>query len=280
MPLMFRSFIFLLVVISLTACSSSRKSAFKSTNKIYFKKADSVASVIVAQPVVEPVKAESLKVPEDWAGTTNFGLRKPNMVIIHHTAQDSCGQTLRTFTLERTQVSAHYVICKDGTLNHMLNDYLRGWHAGNSQWGSNTDINSSSIGIEIDNNGFADFTGAQLNTLLGLLKHLKEAYRIPAENFIGHGDIAPGRKVDPQVKFPWKILADSGYGIWYDTTGIQVPQAFDERVALRLIGYDIRNLTASVEAFRRHFMGYETKGMLTNDERKVLQALVKKVAAL
>ena len=274
--------IFFLVLSSffIVSCASSRKSAWYKTNEVYHAKADSVAAKIKEQPTVEPVIADSLKYPDEWVGTTNFGLRKPNMVIIHHTAQDSCGQTLRTFTLERTSVSAHYVICKDGTLHHMLNDYLRGWHAGNSKWGWNTDINSGSIGIEIDNNGFADFTPAQINTLLGLLKTLKEKHNIPTSNFIGHSDIAPGRKVDPQVKFPWKLLADSGYGIWYDTTGITFPESFDERIALKLIGYDISNITATVEAFRRHFMGYEAKGPVTFEERKVLYALLRKISGI
>jgi N-acetyl-anhydromuramyl-L-alanine amidase AmpD len=48
-----------------------------------------------------------------------------------------------------------YVICKDGTLHHMLNDYLRAWHAGVGKWEMR--INSTSIGIEIDNNGVDSF---------------------------------------------------------------------------------------------------------------------------
>src|SRR4030095_16852175 len=104
-----------------------------------------------------------------WVGTTNFNLRKPNYVIIHHTAQKSCDQTLKTFTLTRTQVSAHYVICEDGTIHHMLNDYFRAWHAGVGKWGNNSDINSSSIGIELDNDGFEVFSESQINSLMTLL---------------------------------------------------------------------------------------------------------------
>jgi N-acetylmuramoyl-L-alanine amidase len=94
----------------------------------------------------------------EWVGTVNFNLRKPNFVILHHTAQDSVQQTLKTFTLKQTNVSAHYVIARDGKVIHMLNDYLRAWHAGNGSWGRDTDINSSSIGIELDNNGFEPFS--------------------------------------------------------------------------------------------------------------------------
>jgi N-acetylmuramoyl-L-alanine amidase len=78
---------------------------------------------------------------------------KPNFIIIHHTAQDSLQQTIKTFTVTRTQVSSHYVIADDGSVIQMLNDYLRAWHAGRGSWGKDTDINSSSIGIELDNNG-------------------------------------------------------------------------------------------------------------------------------
>ena len=102
-------------------------------------------------------------------------MRRPNYVIIHHTAQNSCEQTLKTFTLPRTQVSSHYVICKDGTVHHMLNDLLRGHHAGVSKWGNATDLNSSSIGIEIDNNGFETFTEAQINSLLDCIGSIKKS---------------------------------------------------------------------------------------------------------
>jgi N-acetylmuramoyl-L-alanine amidase len=128
----------------------------------------------------------------------------------------------------------------------MLNDYLRAWQAGLSKWGNNTDINSSSIGIELDNDGFEYFTDPQINSLLILLDSLKNRYKIPQENFIGHGDIAPGRKVDPNWRFPWKTLADHGFGTWWDDTShVIVPQGFndqtDERIAHN--GYNIKDST-------------------------------------
>jgi N-acetylmuramoyl-L-alanine amidase len=77
---------------------------------------------------MSPTDLESIKT--EWIGTVNFNLRKPNFIIIHHTAQDSIQQTIRTFTLARTQVSAHYIIADNGNVVQMLNDYLRAWHAG------------------------------------------------------------------------------------------------------------------------------------------------------
>src|SRR4029078_3958449 len=115
----------------------------------YKKQAKAFAKTVSQNPL-----SDTFITAPQWVGTTNFNLRKPGFVIIHHTAQNSCEQTLKTFTMVTTQVSAHYVICKDGTIHHMLNDYLRAWQAGVSKWGNGTDINSLTIGIEIDNNGF------------------------------------------------------------------------------------------------------------------------------
>jgi N-acetylmuramoyl-L-alanine amidase len=212
-----------------------------------------------------------------WVGTTNFNLRKPNIVVIHHTAQNSCEQTLKTFTLTRTQVSAHYVICKAGTVYHMLNDYLRAWHGGVGKWGTVTDVNSASIGVELDNNGFEAFPDAQVNSLLTLLDTLKRRHNIPALNFIGHADIAPTRKNDPNVFFPWETLAKRGYGLWYDVPVDSLPPTFNHLVALKVVGYDIADTSAAITAFKRKFFAVEKPAQTLNDvERKALYSLMQK----
>jgi N-acetylmuramoyl-L-alanine amidase len=158
----------------------------------------------------------------------------------------------------------------------MLNDYLRAWQAGVSKWGNTTDINSISIGIEIDNNGFEPFTDEQINSLLQLLDRLKKAYNIPTANFIGHADIAPGRKADPNKYFPWQKLAENGFGFWYDTTGVQVHSDFDELGALRMIGYDIKNPEAAIQSFKLHFVQNDSTKVISDDEKKILVDLIKK----
>lgn len=248
------------------------KGPYYATNKVYKKQARAFAKELQRQP-----NAIDSTPPAPYsAGTTNFGMRKPNFVIIHHTAQNACDSTLRTFTLPRTQVSAHYVICKDGIIHHMLNDYLRAWHAGISKWGSNTDINSNSIGIELDNNGFEPFPDAQINSLLILLRQLKKNNNIPVANFIGHADIAPARKVDPNAYFPWQQLAQHGFGYWYDTTNIKLPDHFNTLQSLRIIGYDIKDSTAAIRAFKLHFIQQDKQPIMNDEDRKVLYALVKK----
>jgi N-acetylmuramoyl-L-alanine amidase len=262
-------FLFALFVIVIS-CS---RPPYYQTNKSYKKQAKFYAETIKKQPM--PFVASTPPAPY-WVGTTNFNMRKPGYVIIHHTAQNNCDQTLKTFTLPRTEVSAHYVICKDGTVYHMLNDYLRAWHAGVGRWGNLADINSASIGIEIDNNGVEVFTETQLTSLLQLLDTLKHEYTIPAANFIGHSDIAPVRKVDPNIYFPWKTLAERGYGLWYgDTTNQIVPESFNSMYALRIIGYDVRDTTAAIRAFKRHFL-QDTVAIISEGDKKVMYQLMQK----
>lgn len=245
---------------------------YAAANKSYKKQAKELAKIITQVP-----PKDSIATASPWVGTVNFNLRKPNFVILHHTAQNSCDQTLKTFTTTRTQVSSHYVICKDGLIHHMLNDYLRAWHGGASKWGNVTDINSSSIGIEIDNNGYEPFTDAQINSLLTLLANLKRAHNIPTANFIGHSDIAPTRKVDPNVYFPWKRLADNGFGLWWsDTTNVKVPDYFTSLEALRIIGFDVRDSTAAFRAFKQHFVQDTTRSSLNEAQKKVLFTLYRK----
>lgn len=261
-------YFYLCIIITLLSCSPK---PFSATNKEYRKKAVASSRLISQYPI-----KDSFATASDFVGTTNFSMRKPNFVIIHHTAQNSCDQTLNTFTLTKTQVSSHYVICRTGTLYHMLNDYLRGHHAGISFWGGTTDLNSSSIGIEIDNNGSEPFSEPQINSLLEILEKLKKAFSIPTKHFIGHADIAPGRKVDPSRYFPWEKLAKAGYGIWYDTLQVQVPEDFNHLLALRIIGYDISKPNNAIQSYKIHFVPQDTTTYIGDSDRKILYSLMQK----
>lgn len=255
----------------ITAIYSCSHNPYAATNKSYKKQSKDFAATLKQYPL-----EDSFNTAPYFAGTTNFNLRKPNFVIIHHTAQNSCDETLKTFTLTRRQVSAHYVICKDGTIHHMLNDYMRAWHAGIGKWGNDADINSSSIGIELDNNGFEIFSNAQMKSLLVLLESLKKKYNIPTANFIGHADIAPTRKNDPNIFFSWKELASKGFGYWYDdTSNIIIPKTFNHLQALRIIGYNIKDTTAAIVAFKRHWVQDTTRTLSETDE-KILYSVEKK----
>lgn len=259
-----------LFCIAVIFCLSCSRPPYSASNKLYKKQSKQLADIIKSYPL-----ADSLS-NAPFVGTTNFNLRKPNFVIIHHTAQNSCEQTLRTFTTNASQVSAHYVICKDGAIHHMLNDYMRAWHAGAGKWGNDADINSNSIGIELDNNGYETFAPEQISSLLKLLAALKKQYNIPQPNFIGHADIAPTRKTDPNIYFPWKLLAENGFGFWYDdTSNVSLPATFNHLQALRIIGYNVKDSNAAIVAFKRHWLGDSLPG-LDSGKYKILLQVMKK----
>ena len=297
--------------ILITSCGSN---PYAKTNRMHKQQAKFLAKQLKTFPPEQGGDVTGLRLSEDWVGTTNFNLRKANYVIIHHTAQDSVEQTLRTFTLPRTSVSSHYVISDDGEIFQMLNDYYRGWHAGVGKWGNNTDLNSSSIGIELDNNGFEPFSEAQIQSLIELLGVLKERHKIPTANFIGHSDIAPSRKVDPNANFPWERLAEEGFGYWYDDfpevapesvgdslapilvdkskdrtlllTEAEIPEinssmdtialTINPELALRVIGYDTSDLEAAIKAFKLHFIQDDVNAVLTEEDLKILYNLAQK----
>lgn len=270
----YRYYYFLLLsIFFLPACAPK---PFAASDKVYRNKTKGYLDIIKKQIPDSLKDSTGTAVPSNWVGTVNFGIRKPNYVIIHYTAQDSLQQTLKTFTITSTQVSAHYVIAKNGTVVHMVNDYLRANHAGLGKWGSVTDMNSCSLGIEIDNNGTLPFTDAQINSLLLLLADLKKNYNIPQANFIGHGDFAPKRKPDPGPLFPWKTLAQHGFGYWSDDVLELAPTDFDYSIALRLIGYDITDLNSAIIAFKRHFVQTDISSKLTQLDLNVLYNVYKK----
>jgi len=273
MVLKSRSLFLIAFTLLVSACSTNKYAA---TEKIYKQKAKDFSKIIRSIPpegqLYDPLEAAN----QTWVGSVNFGIRKPNFVIIHHTAQDSLAQTIKTFHSTKAGTSAHYVISRDGKVVQMVNDYLRANHAGISKWGKDTDLNSSSIGIELDNNGTTDvWTDVQINSLIKLLTTLKKKYGIPTANFIGHADIAPKRKPDPN-NFPWKKLAEKGFGYWYDDILKNPPVDFDTTNALKLIGYDTSDLGAAITAFKRHFIQTDITPKLTPVDILVLYNLYTK----
>lgn len=296
-----KNLFYLFLVLFIASCAT--KNPHKSTEKVYDQQLKTLEDQITSKEV-QPIPTVNLTILDttyaaqlgivkdsiskmgstslqngistEWVGTVNFNLRKPSFIIIHHTAQDSLQQTINTFTKVKTQVSAHYIIAEDGKVVQMLNDYLRAWHAGASTWGKNTDINSSSIGIELDNNGFKPFSEAQIRSLIALLTKLKKDYNIPTQNILGHSDIAPGRKQDPSAYFPWKTLAEKGFGIWPDEILEEAPFEFKIEPALRIIGYNTKNLSAAIIAFKLHYIQTDTSGTLDRKTIDTIYSIYKK----
>lgn len=143
----------------------------------------------------------------------NHGERRlgpPDMIIIHYTGMQTCAAARARLCDPAAEVSAHYLIDLDGTVEQLVDENRRAWHAGVSEWGGETDINSRSIGIELVNRGhgpdYHPFPEPQMTSLEALIQSIRARWTIPPENIIGHQDIAPGRKIDPGPKFDWTRL--------------------------------------------------------------------------
>lgn len=219
-------------------------------------------------------------VPVTKRVSPNFDQRRPNLVILHHTTNDTAEQALSTLTNPARKVSSHYLIGRDGRVYYLVDERHRAWHAGVSYWGGHRDLNSSSIGIELDNNGYEPFPEPQIATLLTLLADLKRRYKLPATAFVGHGDIAPGRKVDPSAHFPWQRLARHGFGVWCNPPYPEVPAGADAAVLLQAFGYNVWNLDAAVSAFKRRFVPDDPMPEMTAKDLSMLYCMVRQQQAL
>ena len=139
-------------------------------------------------------------------------------IIYHYTGMSSEKKAIERLTNKNSKVSCHYFIKRNGQIINMVPDKFIAWHAGVSNWKNHKNLNDKSIGIEIQNSGHSGkyevYSNKQIKSLLVLSKILKNKYNIKAKNFLGHSDIAPGRKRDPGEKFPWKYFATHKIGIW------------------------------------------------------------------
>jgi N-acetylmuramoyl-L-alanine amidase len=141
-------------------------------------------------------------------------------IVIHYTGMQSEIESLERLKSIKSKVSCHYLINRKGRITQMVKDSKIAWHAGKSKWKNLKNLNAKSIGIELVNKGhefgYQNFTKVQIRSLINLCKLLKKKYRIKKENFLGHSDIAPLRKLDPGEKFPWKKFSKHELGNWYE----------------------------------------------------------------
>ncbi|WP_299144767.1 N-acetylmuramoyl-L-alanine amidase [uncultured Tateyamaria sp.] len=178
----------------------------------------------------------------------NCGLRRdgliPRFVVLHYTSMATAAAAIDRLCDPQAEVSAHYVICKTGRVTQLVPEGLRAWHAGRGQWQGLDDINSRSIGIELDNDGQGPFTEPLMQSLEALLQGLLQAWSIPPNNVIGHSDMAPGRKFDPGPWFDWTRLEAQGLaGPRSQNAGPDTPNLDSFAAMARAAGY-----TADVDA--------------------------------
>ena len=184
------------------------------------------------------------------------------------------------------RVSAHYVLAEEGAVYRLVPEKCVAWHAGRSHWRGRDLLNGSSIGIEIVNlqGDRHDYPSVQIAALIALCREIIARHpAIAARNVVGHSDIAPKRKIDPGLRFPWATLAQAGVGLWPRIGA--APIEGDLQAALQRFGYpplDGPNGLAEtdiVASFQRRFRPGCADGVADRETRALLADLLDQVGA-
>jgi N-acetylmuramoyl-L-alanine amidase len=176
-------------------------------------------------------------------------------VVLHYTAMPDVASAERALCDPERQVSCHWLIARDGTVKALVDEDRRAWHAGAGSWGGREDVNSRSIGIELDNDGASPFAAPLMDALEALLGGILARWDIPPLGVIGHSDMAPGRKRDPGPRFDWQRLARGGLAVWpgrIDAVGI-APDMARFRTDARAFGYPDLSDALLLDAVRLRF---------------------------
>ena len=222
------------------------------------------------------------------------GLR-PSILLFHYTGVASAAKAIEWLSRPDSRVSCHYVIDETGCITQMVAEAARAWHAGEASWAGETDINSASIGIEMQNPGhelgYPDFPEPQLAPSKPWRGTFLTRHGIRPERVLAHSDVAPKRKIDPGEKFPWARLAAAGVGHWVEPAplvdaepGIGVgaagPLFAELQRLLRDYGYAIEPTGLVdgatefvVKAFQRHFRPARVDGRIDASTIATLERL-------
>lgn len=240
-------------------------------------------------------------IASDVIPSPNFGDRdkgrQPDMILLHYTGMPTGEAAMQRLTTAASKVSAHYVVFENGRIVQCVPEERRAWHAGESSWAGEADINSCSIGIEIVNPGhefgYRDFPLRQIAAVISLCKSIvARRGPISADRILAHSDVAPARKKDPGEKFPWGLLSESGIGHWVraapldlEGTGLKPGDLGDTvtrlQRTLRSYGYGLAETgnyddatREVVTAFQRHFRQARVDGIGDPSTLLTLRALI------
>ncbi|MEE2954551.1 MAG: N-acetylmuramoyl-L-alanine amidase [Pseudomonadota bacterium] len=217
----------------------------------------------------------------------NFGDRENgghiDKIILHYTGMKNTKQSLERMCSPNSAVSAHYLIGEYGGIYQIVKEKNRAWHAGESYWAGQNDINSHSIGIEIQNPGhewgYKKFSQKQMNSVVSIAKDIIQRRNIPNRNVLGHSDISPGRKQDPGMLFNWQWLSENGVGFWPKVGNLRetkFPKTFELRAQLNSIGYDPSiSVRLVLLAFQRHYRPKKIDGLLDSETASLIHCFTK-----
>ena len=227
--------------------------------------------------------------------TERVGGKRPDSVILHYTGLKTHDEAMALLAGPEGNVSCHYVVDAAGGVTQLVPETRRAWHAGAAYWKGERDINSASIGIEIDNGGhdfgLPPFGERQVEATIALAEDVCARWQIRPERVLAHSDVAPTRKRDPGEHFPWARLAQAGVGHWVEPAPIaggplymhaqEGPPIRALQALLSLYGYDVeltgvvdKPMEIVVAAFQRHFRPERVDGRVDASTIKTLQALI------
>ncbi len=227
-----------------------------------------------------------------------LGGARPAILIMHYTGLETVERAIEVLSRPDCKVSCHYVIGVDGRIVQMVAESMRAWHAGVSSWQGETDINSASIGIEIQNPGhhlgYPDFPVEQMRAVITLSKDIIARNQIRPDMVLAHSDVAPRRKIDPGEKFDWSALALAGVGHWVEPdpvddsdagleAGCDGPEVEEARRLLSAYGYGIAedgpiddDMIYVLRAFQLHFRPARVDSRLDHSTLATLRRLVER----
>jgi len=221
----------------------------------------------------------------------NFNDRKGESVqflILHYTGMATAEAAIQRLCDPATQVSAHYVVDEEGTVYRLVAESNRAWHAGVSFWDGKTDLNSSSIGIEIANSGTEAYPKAQMDAVIALSRDIVNRNKIRSFYVIGHSDIAPDRKQDPGEYFDWQSLSANNLGVWpiptqADRNASAAWGTTELQAGLVKLGYrPTLDQPTLISAFQRHYQQnvfFKTpagNGIADTDTKALLACLLRR----
>ncbi len=248
----------------------------------------------------------SLVLPENYVPSPNFNERKagvkPDMLLLHYTATPTNDYALHLLTSPLAGVSSHYLVDGMGRIIQMVPEAERAWHAGEAFWAGESDINSCSIGIEIQNQGYAlarlpAYGRAQMEAVTALCVDIVERHGIHPARVLGHSDVAPHRKQDPGAHFDWKGLAKAGVGCFVEldendvltmrakSVELNAEKVKDIQQKLQRIGYGVEvssefdeRTGLVIAAFQRHYRPQLVNSVIDHETAMLIDLLVKEIS--
>jgi len=230
----------------------------------------------------------------------------PRLLILHYTGMSSAEKAIQWLACAQSKVSCHYVIDEAGAITQLVPEGLRAWHAGISSWAGEQDINSTSIGIEIQNpghdQGYPEFPPAQMAAVIALSRDIVIRNGLRPRDVVAHSDVAPARKIDPGEKFDWRLLHLQGVGHWVEPEpvdpadpglgeaslgeaslgeGTRDPRVLSVQEALAAYGYGVEpsgmldaGTAYALRAFQLHFRPARVDGRLDHSTASTLSRLL------